>query len=211
MKISISENELKDFLRGGKPDRIVNKMIPLMRIIIGNWRNRFSNKGDDISGVAWLALMRALEKCKEKPEINAVNLVGYLKLSVEGKIRNFLKDDHIIRVPRYKQDEGRKDDINYQLPECLSMSDAEWVEEAPDSVDYTLLEFYEYIFSRMCLTGMEAKILKLAREGYNNTEIANKLFVSHTAINRYKTSLYERFNRLRTSETVRKRYFGESE
>jgi len=206
--IQITKTIYSEYLRGGKPDTIVNEMIPLMRMIIGSWRTRFPSRADDISGVAWLALMKALTRAKDNKNIGADNIVGYLKVSVEGQVRNFLKDDQVIRVPRYKQDAGRKDGGDYQAPECLSMNDLDWIEQPTYEPDYSKLEFYEYCLGLLFLSSRERQILSLAREGYNNTEIGDKILVSPPAINRYKADLLRRFNNLRYDGEIVGRFYG---
>lgn len=211
MKIEVPETLIKKLQDGDTEarDEIAKRFMPLMKIIIGSWARRFPYKADDISGVAWLGLLTSLETAAEK-KIEHQWFVGHCKRSVEGRIKNYLKDDHVVRVPRYAQDAARKADTNYSLPSCLSMSDPDWVDlPSPTTSDHGLFEFYEWCFERMSLSPFERTVLNHAKLGYNNTDIAAFMRVSHTLINRTKTELERRFNIMRHNPVLKARFFGE--
>jgi DNA-directed RNA polymerase specialized sigma subunit len=180
----------------------ISELIPLADHITRCYAKKFPYKKDDIRSVAYAALTSAVNKCKHD------NIPAYSKLYIEGHIRNFLKSDYVFAPNRNYQDQKRKVDDSWQMPEVLSLDNEDWIETAKQQDDKDLFGFYEFCFSRLLLSPMEARVLRYAREGRTNVDIALMLDVSHTIVNRVKTELYRRFNLLRANKAIKELYFG---
>lgn len=207
--IEIPEKLYNEVKRGDNQKAIndaILLMLPMAERICKSYAIKYPYKADDIISTGMFALVKAVNNFHKSSNDN---LVAFANLSIKGRIQNFLKEDHQIRVPRNVQDEGRKRG-DYTPPEFVSRDSEDYVENGSyDPFDATVqLDFYEYCFSRMQLYPIEKKVLALLREGHVDRVIAGKLGIGKTKVHEIRHSLYERFNKLRYNSDIIERFFG---
>lgn len=204
MRISLAQVDIEGVRQGNinSVNKCIKQIIPLIDKIVGVYSSKFPYRSDEIKSVAYFSLTKAVNKCKHD------NIVGYAKWCVEGSIKNFLKEDHQVRVPRWFQDEKRATDPNYALPETISQDHEEYVEPVFAGETSATLEFYEFCFSRLVLTPVEKRVLNLAKMGYNNVAIANKIGVHRSLVDRAKKSLKEKFDFVRNNKKMQEYFYG---
>lgn len=204
MRITLADVDVNGVRAGDKKavNGCIEKILPLVDKIAGVWSSKYPYKADEIKSTAYLALTKAVNRCTH------ANIVGYTKHCVEGSIRNFLKEDHQIRVPRWFQDGKRATDPFYQLPETISQDHEEYVEPVFEGETSATLEYYEFCFSRLVLSPLEQKVLHHARQAETSVDIAAKLGVNRTLVDRARKTLKEKFDYVRNNKKMQELFYG---
>jgi len=204
MRVNLNNIDINAVRAGdiGEVNRCIERIVPLIDKVVGVYSSKFPQKSDEIKSIAYFALTQAVHKCKHD------NIVGYAKWSVEGKIKNFLKEDHQVRIPRWYQDEQRNCNPEYQLPETISQDHEEYVEPVFQGESSATLEFYEFCFSRLILSPVEKQVLHWAKLGYNNVQISEKIGVHRSLIDRAKKTLKEKFDFVRNNKKMQEYFHG---
>ena len=178
--------------------RLIMKLVS----IFSNWSPR---KKHDILSVALIALIETVDN---REKIKNTNLGAVINKNVQWAIRQFLCEDHVIKIPatsyyRKKHRDGLRDPVSIHGANKIS-SDYDQEGSAFKS-DYdlrladrhgTISSELKEILNQLPRSDIERQVLILRMQGYRDKEIAERLGCSKVWVGKIRNELEERFNQL---------------
>ena len=186
----------------------IETLLPLAKQIIGYWCKKFPYYYQEIESEGYYALTKAVTTRPAHP-----NLVGYCRSSVEGRIRNIVKDTSQFRVPRNVQDKMRAEG-NYVAPELMSLD----VDESVDkdgifglycSEDTSAKAYFEFCCDQLILDRREKIILTALRNGENFSKMSRLTGLSRTACRKMSENLIDRLTAVASNPEFRREHYGD--
>ena len=173
--------------------KIIEGHLRLAMKLVSIFAQRSIREKQELVGVAFLALVEAVNDLEIKKIVDSKQAGAYINKSISWALREYLCEGHVIRIPRASY--NRKPDAGLRDPESLKA-------DATSRQEIISLELKE-ILKGLGKNNLEHQILGLRAMGYNDIEIAGKLGYSKQRIGQIRSLLYERF--LSQWTTIRKR------
>jgi len=170
----------------------------MARRIIAAWCSKYPYRCAEIESEGLYALTYTANNIKHD------NPIAQVKKAIEGMIRNAVKGNKVVHVPRSFQDKNKdygQTTVEHTVALALfGTSDA----------SQEVVEFYEFCLSKMHLTALEKQIIKYRRQEISDDDIAKMLGYTTRHIRAIRVDLHARFNTFRFNKKIRARFFGES-
>lgn len=169
-----------------------------------------TNKTQDITGVAMVALCDAVDRVRRGIAMKDYNNIDYyIQTYVSGKITNFLKVDHTVRPPLesdwLKQEyEKHGREIIWHYFGCHSLEKLQYQSESkidfhikePGTGDPYSKKIIKEVLESKQFTSRERFIMKKKMEGYTDEEISIMIGASTSTITKIRLGFKDRMVRL---------------
>ncbi len=156
------------YKRRGRLDLITNEFIqdqmPLALKIARKYMRMFPHKRFELESVAYEALVRASRIIPDE----GLNTIGYISKTITRSCLRFCRTDGVIFVPDSIR--GRKEDLTKLFPVSLTTFQ-KVVKKERDIV-------FRQIITHRVFSKMEHIILKMSYEGYDQSEICDKIGIT---------------------------------
>lgn len=163
-------------------DIIINEFIPYATKIGGVLASAFNLKGfrhSEVIAEAYCALVNIVDEADIVLVDN--NIKAYIKATLANKVKTFLWEDSVVRVPQgSKKVERARVEHAYDF----EVYDDDTTSRLMDDLDIIIENPVEHDF------------IAYRMAGYKNCEIAEKLGISQAEVSRMRTSLHERYVKL---------------
>lgn len=160
--------------------------IPMALNIARFFRQGDNDKFEDIQGAAFLGLSEALMRIIDLENTTNDNLSGFVYKWIFYTVKTFIRQDHLVPVPRsqFAKEMARKGE--FQIENVLPLMPVSVTEIHPDfeiPAPPTIRKFELYdLFKFLELSESETTILQLKIARYTNREIGEKIGKSHTHV-----------------------------
>ncbi len=172
----------------------IEDLIPFARRCCGKWIKSWPNEVDDIISVALLALVKAYRAWPGEG-----NLKGYIRVSIDNEIKNYLTHNKIIRIPRTEIRKQLKADEPFivKVHLCSQVADDNFTIELLAKAKEVSPLGYEEICKLLKLSDQEQVILDLRFKGHTLTEIGKRIGKAHHTVLYHIKQIKKRYQQLR--------------
>lgn len=154
-------------------NKLVVKLARIPLEVASRYAHRFPSREADIVGVAFLALIKAIDKIAADPTLcEHNNFLGFLSVTISGACAKFIEADTMIRVPYDKRCHKVPCAVSSDLVECAIARENQ---QSPADLD-------------RFLTPVELSIVTKRASGKKFQDIARELNLSRPTINKYAKS-----------------------
>ena len=149
------------------------------------------NDREELAEVAWLELC----ECTNRLSKSHSNYYAYVNLSVSGTLRNYLKSEHTIWIPRsqYKTDTKATEESPVTTYTEYSDDTPLCYERRNHEIDNAILE--DYLQSDE-FTDRGKEYLRARLQGYSGKEIAEQLGISEASVSNIRVELGRKFRQM---------------
>ncbi len=185
-------------------EELGRSFIRLALKVASSYAARKPSKADDYSSAALFGIAYALDKAQEK--LIDDNITGWVIVNIRRFIRRFYETDHMVRTPSttYHRAKAEGRQLNSQSVFVVDNRELNAGEGTKTSVLYqrvrvrpsgSIFELKEML-QLSARDDRDRNILKLRSEGYTDAEIAERMEISTTYVQRKRTEIESRFDKL---------------
>jgi hypothetical protein len=169
-------------------EKIVYGHLRLVMKLVSIFVGRASREKQELIGVAFLALVEAVDDLAIKGIVKPEEAGAYINKSVTWALRVYLCEGHLIRIPR----------ASYHRSPNAGLRDPESIHTVNGVIP--LIDAYrpvspelKDIIDGLAETGIEKQVIILRSRGFSDTDVANQLGYTKQRIGQIRKLLYERF------------------